>query len=156
MYKTKHSLITFCSPLSSHKYEPRGLARQKGILKLLHALASQTSGDTQIVFGDLAFWQTNQSWQSPGSCRASQRSMISGNRERRYWRREHYGEGPTTCQDAQKYLEFSSKKLCSYQKKGSSFAHCIHLFKKKRLQIGVCTEEIDHKRRSSRGGVGEG
>ena len=37
------------------------------------------SGDSQTSFnGDLAFIGEFRSWQSPGSCRASQRSMVSG------------------------------------------------------------------------------
>ena len=40
---------------------------------------SQTSDDTQIVFGDLTSVGEFQSWQSPRSCCTSQKSMISGN-----------------------------------------------------------------------------
>ena len=40
---------------------------------------SQTSGETQTVFGDLTLVRKSQGWQSPGSCRASQRSVVSGN-----------------------------------------------------------------------------
>ena len=40
---------------------------------------SLTGGDTRIVSGDLTLVGKNQSWQTAGWCRASQRSMVSGN-----------------------------------------------------------------------------
>ena len=77
---TTRLLIKLCSPLDFHKHEPRGLARQKrNPLTDARSDHSQTSGNTQTVFGDLTFARKFQGCQSPGSCRASQRSVTSGN-----------------------------------------------------------------------------
>ena len=95
----------FYSPLDFHKYEPRGLARQKRNLQTDACSGPQTSSDTQIVFADLTCVGKIQSCQSPGSCRASQRSMFSGHSERRYWWREHLDYLPRCT----KSVEFWSK-----------------------------------------------
>ena len=61
--------------------------------------------------------------------------MISGNWERGYSWRGHYGEGPTRCQDAQNLLgsrrKIVEKILLSSDQKGSSLAPCIPLFDEK-------------------------
>ena len=58
---------------------------------------------------------------SPILCRASQRSMISGNLERGHWWWEHYSESSTTCQDAQNFLN-SRRKNCIVREKVESCA----------------------------------
>ena len=54
MSTTTHLLIRVFSPLRFHKKDPRGLARQKGILKLMHALATRKQAATREL--SLATW----------------------------------------------------------------------------------------------------
>ena len=88
--------------------------------------------------------QKNQSWQSPGSCRASHRSMVSNNWARGYWRREHCGESSTTCQDAQDVLN-SRRKNCIVRTRIESCALYTYVQEKKKLKICVCAEKINDK-----------
>ena len=122
--KTTHLQIRFCSPLSFHKYDPRGLARQIGNFEIDACSGhSQTCGGAQVVSGDLASIKKIQPQQSLRSCRTPQRPTISGKLSEDTGERESItAERSATCQDAQHVLN-SRRQNCCRQKTRSSLAH---------------------------------